>query len=78
LKALDEALARLYGPLAAFPGVRVLTSDRLAIDPSGLDAGSPLRRAVFLLVDSLLRAVPLRLEDLEDADRVARLIAQQA
>lgn len=48
-----------------------------SIDTSNLPDG-PYRTAVFLLIDALLQAVPLRLSDLETIDRTARAVATSA
>ncbi|MBL0349973.1 MAG: methyltransferase domain-containing protein [Elusimicrobia bacterium] len=48
-----------------------------SIDTTDVPEG-PFRTAVFLLIDALLRAAPLRLVDLEIMDRTARAIATSA
>nr|HNI57169.1 hypothetical protein [Elusimicrobiota bacterium] len=49
----------------------------LAIDGSNLPEG-PYRTALFLLLDALLQAVPLRLGDLDTIERTARAVATSA
>ncbi|MCB4756125.1 MAG: AAA family ATPase [Elusimicrobia bacterium] len=63
-----------------FDGTRIqlISPKTVAIDIFGLPANSPYLRAEIILVDELLRAVPLPFELLKSLDRIATLLSQQA